>query len=136
MQILQKGALVLINRAAVYIVAAGGEDKRRFFESFRLIECVDSVDRALQLAGKAVIIHRRRQHEHLRSIKHRIHRLHIVLLDTFPAALCVAVFAGKAARDLPPAHIDHGHRMPCFPCTLCERFHQRGGIAVRPGAAV
>jgi len=47
MQIVEERLLVLVERPAVYMVAAGTEDQRRLFEIFGLIQRVNAVDGAL-----------------------------------------------------------------------------------------
>ncbi len=44
MQIVEERLLILIERAAVHMVAAGTEEQRRLFEALGLIQRVDAVD--------------------------------------------------------------------------------------------
>ena len=120
-EVVEEGVLVLVDRTAIHMVAAGGEDQGRLFELFRFIQSIDAVDGALELAGEAVVVDWRGQDDHLRLVQQRVDRLHIVLLDALTlmaAALLMAVFTGKTPGDLLLADIHHADNVAVFLCAF------------------
>ena len=136
MEVVEEGVLVLVDRTAIHMVAAGGEDQCRLLELFRLVQGIDTVDGALELTGEAVIVNGRRQDDHLRLVQQRVDRLHIVLLDALPfmtAALLMAGFTGQAPGDLLLADVHHCDSMAILCCAPLKCLHHGGGVAVRMG---
>ena len=104
-----------------------------------VIQRIDTVDGALQLAGKTMVINRGSQHDHLRRIQQRVNFLHIILLNTLPlmaGIFFVAVFAGQAPSDFLLADIHHVYLMAVFLGAFCKGLHHSGCVPVWPGAAV